>query len=157
VSFRSPRDILVPSDAWESRLIVPGYLTKQESIAVLGVHNLDIRSLRDRQQFSDPDGLAESLGISSGTWPIFGLLWPSGAHLAARLAKRAVLSSETILEVGCGLALASLVGHRRGANVTASDIHRSLSTGKPPSEPFATDEVSLWRVARNTPRIEACL
>jgi predicted nicotinamide N-methyase len=27
------------------------------------------------------------------------------------------------LEVGCGLALASLVGHRRGADVTASDCH----------------------------------
>jgi predicted nicotinamide N-methyase len=27
------------------------------------------------------------------------------------------------LEIGCGLALASLVGHRRGADVTASDCH----------------------------------
>ena len=32
-------------------------------------------------------------------------------------------SDERILEVGCGLALASLVGHRRGADVTASDRH----------------------------------
>ncbi len=30
---------------------------------------------------------------------------------------------ERILEIGCGLALASLVGHRRGADVTASDRH----------------------------------
>ena len=63
------------------------------------------------------------MGISSAAWPIFGLLWPSGAHLAARLALRPVRSDERILEVGCGLALASLVGHRRGANVTASDRH----------------------------------
>lgn len=63
------------------------------------------------------------MGISSAAWPIFGLLWPSGAHLAARLALRPVLSDERILEVGCGLALASLVGHRRGADVTASDRH----------------------------------
>jgi len=63
------------------------------------------------------------MGISSAAWPIFGLLWPSGAHLAARLALRPVRSDERILEVGCGLALASLVGHRRGADVTASDRH----------------------------------
>jgi predicted nicotinamide N-methyase len=63
------------------------------------------------------------MGISSAAWPIFGLLWPSGAHLAARLALRPVRADERILEVGCGLALASLVGHRRGADVTASDRH----------------------------------
>src|SRR5262249_3859480 len=34
-----------------------------------------------------------------------------------------VCSCEQILEIGCGLALASLVSHRRGANVTASDCH----------------------------------
>ena len=60
------------------------------------------------------------MGISSAAWPLFGLLWPSGAHLAARLALRPVRSGERILEIGCGLALASLVGHRRGADVTAN-------------------------------------
>jgi len=34
-----------------------------------------------------------------------------------------VAQSERILEIGCGLGLASLVGHRRGADVTASDCH----------------------------------
>ena len=102
---------------------MPGYLTKQESIAVAGVGNLIIRSLLDQQQFADPQGLASGRGISSAAWPLFGLLWPSGAHLAARLALRPVLAGERILEVGCGLALASLVGHRRGADVTASDCH----------------------------------
>ena len=102
---------------------MPGYLTKQESIAVAGVGNLIIRSLLDKQQFADPLGLAEGLGISSAAWPLFGLLWPSGAYLAARLALRPVRAGERILEVGCGLALASLVAHRRGADVTASDCH----------------------------------
>ena len=32
-------------------------------------------------------------------------------------------AGERILEIGCGLALASLVGHRRGADITASDCH----------------------------------
>ncbi len=101
----------------------PGYRTKQERIAVAGVADIVIRSLLDRQQFFDPEGQAERLGISSAAWPIFGLLWPSGAFLAQRLAARPVAPGERILEVGCGLGLASLVGHRRGADVTASDKH----------------------------------
>jgi predicted nicotinamide N-methyase len=102
---------------------MPGYQTKQERISIAGVDDLVIRSLFDRQQFADHDGAAARLGISSAAWPLFGLLWPSGALLAARLGARAVNGDERILEVGCGLALASLVGHRRGADVTASDRH----------------------------------
>ncbi len=102
---------------------MPGYLTKQEHISVMGVDDLTIRSLLDRQQFADPLQAAERLGIGSATWPLFGLLWPSGAQLAAHLAQRPVTSGERILEIGCGLGLASLVGHRRGADVTASDCH----------------------------------
>ena len=102
---------------------MPGYRTKQESIAIAGVDDLVIRSLLDRQQHADPQGDAERLGISSAQWPLFGLLWPSGAHLAARMALRPVVRAERILEIGCGLGLASLVGHRRGADVTASDVH----------------------------------
>ena len=102
---------------------MPGYLTKQESIAVQGVANLHIRSLFDNQQFADPLGLAAQVGISAATWPLFGLLWPSGAELAAHMALRPVTVGERILEIGCGLGLASLVGHRRGADMTASDCH----------------------------------
>jgi len=102
---------------------MPGYQTQQQHIAIAGVADLLIRSLRDRQQYSDPAGLAGRLGISSATWPIFGLSWPSGRQLAARLATRVLRPGERILEMGCGLALASLVGHRRGAAVTASDMH----------------------------------
>jgi len=100
-----------------------GYQTQQERIAVPGVDDLIIRSLLDREQFFDPDGDADRIGICSAAWPMFGLLWPSGAHLAARMAIHPVSPRERILEIGCGLALASLVGHRRGADVTASDWH----------------------------------
>jgi predicted nicotinamide N-methyase len=99
-----------------------GYLTKQESIAVLGVDDLLIRSLLDKHQFHDPLDEALNLGISSATWPLFGLLWPSGQRMAERMALRPV-TSERILEIGCGLGLASLIAHRRGAQVTASDCH----------------------------------
>jgi predicted nicotinamide N-methyase len=102
---------------------MPGYLVKQELISIAGVDDLIIRSLLDRQQFSDPHGAALRAGISSATWPLFGLPWPSGAQLAARVALRPVNANERILEIGCGLALASLVAHRRGADVTASDNH----------------------------------
>ena len=102
---------------------MPGYQTKQEQVDIAGAASLMIRSLLDRQQFSDPLGAAARLGISSATWPLFGLLWPSGAHLAARMAAHVLQPGQRILEVGCGLALASLVGHRRGADVTASDCH----------------------------------
>jgi predicted nicotinamide N-methyase len=99
----------------------PGYEVKFETIAGSGA-DLRLRSLLDRQQFHDPLGEAERAGISSATWPIFGLLWPSGRVLA-----HAMLSFEVegkrILEVGCGLALASLVIHRRGGDITASDCH----------------------------------
>ncbi len=102
---------------------MPGYRTKQAQIAVDGVEELTICSLLDRQQYFDPLGEAERLGISSASWAYFGNLWPSSAWLAARLARRPINPAERVLEIGCGLALASLVGHRRGADVTASDCH----------------------------------
>jgi predicted nicotinamide N-methyase len=102
---------------------MPGYRTKREMISVSGAGDIAIRSLLDRQQFADPLGAADRLGISPASWPLFGLLWPSGTQLAARLARRPVQAGERILEIGCGLGLASLVGHRRGADVTASDCH----------------------------------
>ena len=102
---------------------MPGYRTKQESVAVAGVAALEVRSLLDREQFSDAQGEAERLGISSAAWPMFGLTWPSGMRLAAHMALRPVTAGESILEIGCGLALASLVCHRRGADITASDCH----------------------------------
>ncbi len=115
---------------------MPGYLTKQERIAVAGVDDLLIRSLLDLQQFHDPDGTAHDMGISSAAWPMFGHLWPSGAQLAARMGARAVRPGERVLEIGCGLALASLVAHRRGADVTASDWH-------PLAEPFLAANLLL--------------
>src|SRR5690606_11116343 len=108
--------------------MTPGYSTKTERIAMTGTSDLCIRSLLDSQQYYDPAGTAQSLGICSASWPLFGLLWPSSRQLAARMAQRPVCNDERILEIGCGLALASLVGHRRGARVTASDCHPLASS-----------------------------
>jgi predicted nicotinamide N-methyase len=92
-------------------------------VLIDGSPSLDLRSLRDRQQFFDPHGAAARAGFSSGDWPLFGLLWPSARPLAARLALRPVTPGERLLEMGCGLGLASLAAHRAGADVTASDSH----------------------------------
>lgn len=98
------------------------YYVKWDNVPVAGGDSLVIRSLLDKLQFSDDDGLAESVGISSAAWPLFGLLWPSGHVLAAEMMVRE-LDGLRILEIGCGLGLASLVAHRRGADVCASDVH----------------------------------
>ncbi|MEO6017556.1 MAG: SAM-dependent methyltransferase [Polaromonas sp.] len=97
------------------------YQLKFETIRGSG-EDLQLRSLLDRQQFHDPLGEAEREGISSSAWPIFGLLWPSGRVLAHAMLTYE-LQDKRILELGCGLALASLVIHRRGGNITASDCH----------------------------------
>jgi predicted nicotinamide N-methyase len=92
-------------------------------VVIDGSPSLNLRSLRDRQQFFDPHGAAARAGFSSADWPLFGLLWPSARPLAARLALRPVTAGERLLELGCGLGLASLAAHRAGADVTASDSH----------------------------------
>jgi predicted nicotinamide N-methyase len=97
------------------------YLTKQETICGHGA-DLQIRSLLDKSQYHDPLTEAERAGISSAAWPLFGLLWPSG-HVLAGAMVLFEIEGKRILEIGCGLALASIVLHRRGGNITASDIH----------------------------------
>lgn len=84
--------------------------------------DIHVRTLRDRQQFSDPKSEASKLGISSATWPIFGIIWESGIHLA-NLMEDYPLGAKSILEIGCGIGLASLVLNHRGANITATDYH----------------------------------
>ena len=51
-----------------------------------GDDDIHVRSLRDLQQFSDDQGAAESLGISSAQWSLFGVLWASSFVLADLMA-----------------------------------------------------------------------
>jgi SAM-dependent methyltransferase len=98
-----------------------GYRVKQESVQGSGA-DLQLRSLLDRHQFHDPLGDAARQGISDAQWPLFGLLWPSSRVLSLAM-QTCELDGRRILELGCGLALASLVVHRRGGDITASDCH----------------------------------
>lgn len=84
--------------------------------------DLHVRSLRDRNQFADAAGAASAVGISSASWPLFGFLWDSGIVLADLMLDQPV-EGLRFLEVGCGLALASIVLSLRGADVTATDHH----------------------------------
>lgn len=100
----------------------PGYQVKVEQVAIAGGDDLNIRSLLDRQQFADPDGEAALAGVSSAAWPLFGQIWPAALALAD-LMQRWDVGTCRVLEIGCGLGLASLVIHRRQGDVTASDRH----------------------------------
>ncbi len=84
--------------------------------------DLHVRTLRDLQQYDDEGGEAEELGISSALWPMFGVVWPSGEALATLMQDEAV-AGRRILEVGCGIGLASLMLKSRGADVAATDYH----------------------------------
>ena len=100
---------------------MPGYDTHIRSMD-FGGHVYRIRSLVDIAQFADPDGNAERLGISSSQWSLFGHVWPCSRLLADAMALHAI-AGKRILEVGCGLGLASLVLRQRRADITASDVH----------------------------------
>ncbi|MFT2112699.1 class I SAM-dependent methyltransferase [Marinomonas sp. 2405UD68-3] len=66
--------------------------------------------------------VAEKLGISSATWPIFGVIWPSSLVLAHYIFDYKT-ESKRILEVGCGMALSSLLLNKQCADITATDYH----------------------------------
>lgn len=101
---------------------MPGYEVRRQHITVQGGDQLHIESLLNNQQFHDPDGVAAALGVTAATWPLFGQVWPSACKLAD-LMQGLDLQGRRVLEMGCGLGLASLVIHRRQGDVTASDCH----------------------------------
>ena len=113
---------------------MPGYATTTRTLR-LGGEDYRIRSLSDLQQYADPDHQAARLGISSAQWSLFGHVWPSGRLLAEAMATHDV-AGKRVLELGCGLGLASLVLRRRGADIVASDHH-------PLTEPFLAYNAAL--------------
>lgn len=113
---------------------MPGYSTRNELVPV-GGHVYRLRVLSDKQQFSDPDGHGARLGISSAQWSLFGQVWPAG-RLLAHAMHRFDIAGKRVLELGCGIGLASLVLQRRGADVVASDMH-------PLAEPFLAYNAAL--------------
>lgn len=92
-----------------------------------GETDIHLCTLRDRQEFSDPIGAARQLGISSASWPIFGVVWPSSLVLAHFMMDYRT-DTKRILEVGCGIALSSLLLNKQHADVTATDYHPEVES-----------------------------
>ena len=84
--------------------------------------DIHVRTLRDKQEFSDPDKVAEELGISSAQWPLFGVVWPSSEVLAHYMFDFDI-KGKRILEIGCGIGLSSLLLNKLDADITATDYH----------------------------------
>lgn len=100
-----------------------------------GAMDIHVRTLRDAQQFEgDVDG-AEAHGVSAAQWSLFGVIWPSG-RILARLMMAREIEGLKILEVGCGIGLASLVLNEREADITATDYN-------PSAERFLAENVQL--------------
>lgn len=87
--------------------------------------DIHMRILRDNQQFEDENDIAKNLGISSASWPLFGQIWPSSIVLANLMQSHKIFGKR-ILEVGCGIGLASLVLNSRNADITSTDYHPSV-------------------------------
>ena len=84
--------------------------------------DIHLRTLRDTQQYFDKDNIAANLGISSATWPLFGVVWPSSIVLAKYMMDYD-FANKRILEIGCGIGLASLLLNNKLANISATDMH----------------------------------
>ncbi|MBK24620.1 MAG: histidine kinase [Halobacteriovorax sp.] len=97
--------------------------------------DIHLRTLKNKQQFSDDDKESEKLGINSTLWPIFGVVWDSGKVMADLMCTEEI-EGKRILEVGCGIGLSSLVLNQRLANITATDYH-------PEAKVFLEENVEL--------------
>lgn len=111
-----------------------GYETRLVALR-FGDRDLRVRALSDLQQYDDADGRAERAGISSAQWSLFGHVWPAGCLLARAMSDHPI-EGKRILELGCGLGLASLVLQQRGADVLATDHH-------PLAESFLRENAAL--------------
>lgn len=87
-----------------------------------GEIDIHLCTLRNIQEFYDPIGIAEKLGICSAAWPIFGVVWPSSLVLAHHMIDYDI-GSKKVLEIGCGTALSSLLLNKLNVDITATDYH----------------------------------
>ncbi len=93
-----------------------------------GEHRIRIECLEDLNQTID--ALFTTIDSSGDTrlledlCPYFGVVWPSARALSGELLDlNEQLRDKRLLEVGCGLAIPSLLASKLGAQVTAVDFH----------------------------------
>jgi predicted nicotinamide N-methyase len=85
---------------------------------------------------ADWEALRDEEGAAGRPVPYWARLWPSGEALARKLAAAPPGPGTHVLELGCGLALPSIVAARGGAAVTATD-------GAPDAVAFAAHGLAL--------------
>ncbi len=83
----------------------------------------------------DWDELRHQEGAEGRSAPYWASAWPSGLALADALAEHE-LEGRRVLELGCGLAVPSILAARRGAHVLATD-------GSPDAVAFAAHNLAL--------------
>ncbi|MGC4121516.1 MAG: methyltransferase domain-containing protein [Myxococcales bacterium] len=102
---------------------------KRERLWIEGGLTLEVESLASLDEtidsffeFLEREGKPELLETLC---PYFGVIWPAGAALARAVAKLPAnaLAGRSVLEIGCGLALPSMVAALRDARVLATDSH----------------------------------
>jgi len=92
-----------------------------------GKTDIHLCTLRSKQEFYDPNGTAERLGISSAVWPLFGIVWPSSIVLAHHIQSYDT-DNKRVLEIGCGIGLTSLLLNKKDVDITATDYHPEAAT-----------------------------
>ncbi|RZA22694.1 MAG: hypothetical protein EOP10_14740 [Proteobacteria bacterium] len=101
-------------------------LEKFSTVSVsIGPESFQLTSFKDvysefSQHYDEGDGFEEP--------PLYGILWPSAEGLAWSLWQNhsEALKGARVLEIGCGLALPSLLAARLGADVLAMDNHTNF-------------------------------
>lgn len=90
--------------------------------------------------------------------PYFGTLWPSARGLARWLAEHPTwLMGQTVLELGCGLALPALVAARLGARVIACDAHPDVPPFLARNTALSNTEIEYLQVDWSAPAELAAL
>ena len=107
---------------------------KYQTIEFGGI-DIHVRTLRNRQEYSNQYDDVVKSGVSSSTWSLFGVVWASG-ELLSHIMMDYKVKGLRILEVGCGIGLASLILNNRSADITATDHN-------PDAEHFLSENVLL--------------
>lgn len=137
--------------------------TSVEKIS-LGAQELEIERLKSLDETIDAffaeyerTNRAE---LFEGLCPYFGVPWPAGLALARLMEREGEKwKGKEVLEIGCGLALPSMVLARHGGFVTCTDLHPDvpvfLERNKARNRLSGPDYLFLdWRLERNLPTAE---
>ncbi len=92
-----------------------------------GLIDIHVKTLRSKQEYYDKYNVASNLGIHEAVWSLFGVIWPSSKILAHHMHDFDT-KNKKILEVGCGMALTSLMLNHRDDDISATDYHPEVES-----------------------------